>query len=103
MYNRSKTIKLLLNSLPVVVVVDCYIQLEGQSAEEPHWHLGTVPGHYWVQQLKGKLADCCLTSPLMQGRCLVVVAVAAAVVADENKTNTITVKPLLHVTFTLHK
>lgn len=92
------------------MVVDCYIQLEGQSAEEPHWHLGTAPGHYWVQQLKGKLADCRLTSPLMQGRCLVVVAVAAAgaaeaaaVVADENKTNTITVKPLLHVTFTLHK
>jgi len=70
--------------------------------------LGTSPDHYWVQQLKGKLAECHLTSPLMQGMCLAVVAVAAAgavaaaaVVAEENKTNTITVKPLIHVTITL--
>ena len=56
--------------------------------------MGTSPGHYWVQQLMGKLAECRLTSPLMQGMCLAVVAVvavgavaAAAVVAEENKTN----------------
>ena len=69
-----------------------------------------MPGHYWVQQVKGKLAECCWTSPLMQGMCLVVVAAAAAgtveaaavVVAEENKTNIITEKSLLHVPFTLH-
>ena len=58
-----------------------------------------MPGHYWAQQLKGKLAECCLTSPLMLGMCLAVVTVAAAgavvaaaVVAEENITNSITVK-----------
>ena len=91
------------NSLLVVAVVDCYIRLEGLSAEGPRWHLDTVPGHYWVQQVKDKLVEYHLTSPLMQGMCLVVVTVAAAgtveaaaVVAKENKTNIITLKPLLH-------
>ena len=64
--------------------------------------MGIALGHYWVQQLKGKLAELPLTSPLTQGMCLAVVpvaaagavaAAAAAVVAEENKAN-ITVKPL---------
>jgi len=102
MYHRRKEIKKKENSLLVVAVVDCYIQLEGPSAEEPRWHLDTVPGHYWVRQVKGKLVECHLTGPLTQGMCLVVVTVAAAgtveaaaVVAEENKTKTITLKPLL--------
>ena len=60
--------------------------------------MGIAPGHYWVQQLKGKLAELLLTSPLTQGMCLAVVPVAAAeaavtavVVAEENKQ--INVKP----------
>ena len=56
-------------------------------------HLGIAPGHYQVQQLKGKLAELPLTSPLTQGMCLAVVpaaaagaaVAAAAVVAEENK------------------
>lgn len=66
-----------------------------------------MPAHYLVQQLKDKLAELLLTSPSMQGMCLAVVPVAAAgavaaaaVVAEENKTN-ITVKPLLHVHVTI--
>ena len=62
-----------------------------------------MPGHYWVQQVKDKLVEYHLTSPLMQGMCLVAVTVAAAgtveaaaVVAEENNTNIITLKPLLH-------
>lgn len=82
-----------LSSLLVVVVVDCYTQPEEQNVVEQCWHLGTLPGHYWVQPLKGNLADCQLTSLSKQGTCLVVAAVAvaeaagvAAVVADKNTT-----------------
>lgn len=67
------------------MVVDCYRRQEEQNVVEPHWHLGTLLGHYSVQLLKG---------PLMTGTCLLVAAAvvaaaaalaAAAAVADKTQ------------------